>query len=130
MQLAQPKTKAKPITVHTGRCHTHQTKKISLRISYVLFKVEPEPDLHTGSGSDPKSTGSGSATLAMRYKADPDTGSTSAFLRIRICIILHADPGEKAAGNEKKCKTHLTWNICTDRTVQYRYVLLFFDRFQ
>ena len=37
------------------------TKRISLRTSSVLSKVEPEPDLYTG--SDPKSTGSGSATL-------------------------------------------------------------------
>ena len=36
-----------------------QTKRISLRISSVLSKVEPEPDLHTGSGSD-------SATLINR----------------------------------------------------------------
>ena len=28
-----------------------QTKRISLRISSVLSKVEPEPDLHTGSDS-------------------------------------------------------------------------------
>ena len=43
-----------------------QTKRISFRISSVLSKVEPEPDLHTGSGSDqkvPAPTGSGSATL-------------------------------------------------------------------
>ena len=29
-------------------------ERISLRISSVLSKVEPEPDLHTGSGSDQK----------------------------------------------------------------------------
>ena len=43
-----------------------QTKRISFRISSVLSKVEPETDLHTGSGSDkrvPAPTGSGSATL-------------------------------------------------------------------
>ena len=41
------------------------TKSISLRILSVLSKVEPEPDLFTGSGwLRPKSTGSGSATLA------------------------------------------------------------------
>ena len=27
-----------------------QTKRISFRISFVLSKVEPEPDLYTGSG--------------------------------------------------------------------------------
>ena len=31
-----------------------QTKRISFRISSVLSKVEPEPDLHTGSGSNQK----------------------------------------------------------------------------
>ena len=43
-----------------------QTKIILFRISSVLSKVEPEPDLPTGSGSDqkvPTLTGSGSATL-------------------------------------------------------------------
>ena len=30
-----------------------QTKRISFRISSVLSKVEPEPYLHTGSGSNP-----------------------------------------------------------------------------
>ena len=30
------------------------TKRISFRISSVLSKVEPEPDLHTGYGSDQK----------------------------------------------------------------------------
>ena len=42
------------------------TKRISLRILSVLSKVEPKPDLYTGSGSDqkvPAPTGSGSATL-------------------------------------------------------------------
>ena len=41
-----------------------QTKRISFRISSVLSKMEPEPDLYTG--SDQKVTapaGSGSATL-------------------------------------------------------------------
>ena len=46
-----------------------RTKRISFRISFVSSKVEPEPDLHTGSdsGSDqkvPAPTGSGSATVA------------------------------------------------------------------
>ena len=31
-----------------------QTKGISFRISSVLSKVEPEPDIHNGSGSDQK----------------------------------------------------------------------------
>ena len=31
-----------------------QTKRISFIISFVLSKVEPEPELHTGSGSDQK----------------------------------------------------------------------------
>ena len=31
-----------------------QTKRISFRISSVFIKVEPEPDLSTGSGSDQK----------------------------------------------------------------------------
>ena len=42
--------------------------RISFRISSVLSKVEPEPDLHTGSGSDenvPAPTVFGSATLAL-----------------------------------------------------------------
>ena len=29
-----------------------QTKRISFRISYFLSKVKPEPDFHTGFGSD------------------------------------------------------------------------------
>ena len=44
------------------------TKRISLRTSFVLSKVETEPDLKTGSGSDqkvPAPTSSGSATLHM-----------------------------------------------------------------
>ena len=43
-----------------------QTKRISFRISSILSKVEPEPDLHTGSDQKvPAPTGSGSATLAL-----------------------------------------------------------------
>ena len=41
-----------------------QTKRKSFRISYVLSKVEPEPDLHPGSGCDQKVPAlTGSATL-------------------------------------------------------------------
>ena len=43
-------------------------ERISFRISSVLSKVEPEPNLHTGSGSDqkvPAPAGSVSATLVM-----------------------------------------------------------------
>ena len=43
-----------------------QMKRISFRISSVLSKMEPEPDLYTGSSSDqkvPAPAGSGSATL-------------------------------------------------------------------
>ena len=41
-----------------------QTKRISFRISFVLSKVEPEPDVHTGSGSDQKvPSPTGSKTL-------------------------------------------------------------------
>ena len=43
------------------------TKRISLRTSSVLSKVEPEPDLYTGSGSDqkvPAPTGFSSVTLS------------------------------------------------------------------
>ena len=49
------------------------TKRISLRTSSVLSKVEPEPDLYTGSGSDqkvPAPTGAGSATLISSTSAD------------------------------------------------------------
>ena len=43
-----------------------RTERISFRISSVLSKVEPEPDLHTGSDQKvPAPTGSGSATLAL-----------------------------------------------------------------
>ena len=44
---------------------------MSFKISSVLSKVEPEPNLHTGSGSDqkvPAPTGSGSTTL-YRYRS-------------------------------------------------------------
>ena len=46
------------------------TKRISLRNLSVLAKVEPVPDLNTGSDSDqkvPAPTGSGSATLLREY---------------------------------------------------------------
>ena len=43
-----------------------QTKRISFGISSVLYKVEPEPDLYTGSGQKvPAPTGFGSATLVV-----------------------------------------------------------------
>ena len=48
-----------------------RTERISFRISSVLSKVEPEPDLHTSSDQKvPAPTGSGSTTLARRGRCE------------------------------------------------------------
>ena len=54
------------------------TKRISLRTSSVLSKVEPEPDLYTGSGSDHKVPApTGSATLVTNSR---DSASLYVYL--------------------------------------------------
>ena len=63
-----------------------RTKRIPVlfRICSVLSKVEPEPDLYTGSGSDekvPAPTGSGSATLLLTSTAATEATRTRRGLR-------------------------------------------------